>query len=218
MGDAVGLIHVMGGEEDGGLLGFVEVLDVGPELVAALRIEAEGGFVEEEDFGGVQEAAGDFEAALHSAGEGFDVGILALPEFEELEQVLGALGAELAGDVVEDSVEVHVFVRGLLVVEAGILEDDAETLAGLLLADGRVEAVELDAAAGGTEQGGEHLDCGGFAGSVGAEEGEDFALGDVEGDVVDGEEIAEFFGEVVDVNHGGVILVDCLIWGLYWMR
>src|SRR6185437_5330267 len=106
-----------------------EALNVRPELIAALRVEAERGLVEEEDGGRVQEAAGDLEAALHAAGEGLDVAVLALPQLEGLEQKLDALGAQLARDVVEDAVEVHILVGGLLGVEAGVLKDDAEALA-----------------------------------------------------------------------------------------
>ena len=44
----------------------------------------------------------------------------------------------------------------------------------------------------GREQRGQHLDGGGLAGAVGPQKGEDFAFGDLEGDVIDGGEIAEF--------------------------
>ena len=53
----------------------------------------------------------------------------------------------------------------------------------------------LDGAAGGREQAGEHLDGGGFAGAVGAEEAEELAGLDGEVDVVDGGEVAETAGE-----------------------
>ena len=67
MGDAVGLVHVMRGEEDGDVFGFVEVLDVRPKLIAALRIEAKRRLIEEENFGRVQQAARDLETALHAS-------------------------------------------------------------------------------------------------------------------------------------------------------
>lgn len=51
-------------------------------------------------------------------------------------------------------------------------------------------------------------DGGGFAGAVGAEEGEDFRGGDFDGEVVDGGfccfAVAEGFGEVEDAEAGGV--------------
>ena len=42
-----------------------------------------------------------------------------------------ALDAHLARNIVEHGVQFHVLVGGLLAVEAGILEDDAEPFAGL---------------------------------------------------------------------------------------
>src|SRR5277367_4750306 len=96
MGHPVGFIHVMGGEKDGGLFRFIEALDVGPELVAALRIETERGLVKKQNFGSVQKAAGNFQPPLHAAGESLYVGVFALPKFKELEQFFSALRAEFA--------------------------------------------------------------------------------------------------------------------------
>src|SRR6185437_16326392 len=115
--------------------------------------------------------------------------------------MLDALDAQLARYMVEDAVEVHVLVGGLLGVEAGVLEDDAEALACLFGLDGGVEAVKLDGAAGGPQQRGQHLDGGGFACAVGAEKGEDLALAYVEGDVFDGGEVAKGLYQVLNANH-----------------
>ena len=52
--------------------GFVQVLDVRPELIAALRIEAERRLVEKQDLRRVQESARDLEPPLHAAGERLD--------------------------------------------------------------------------------------------------------------------------------------------------
>ena len=104
----------------------------------------------------------------------------------------------------------HVFPGGEVAVEAGILKDDAETLARFVLVGLRVEPVEFDGAAGGLEQRGEHLDGGGLPCAVGPEEGEDLAFVDFEGDVVDGGEGAEGFDEVADTNHGGRSRVSIL--------
>ena len=58
--------------------------------------------------------------------------------------MLNALGAHLVRHVVEDAVQLHVFVGGLLAIEAGILEDDAEALACLALLHPGIETVEMD--------------------------------------------------------------------------
>ena len=59
-----------------------------------------------------------------------------------------------------------------------------------------VEAEDLDAAGGGGEEAGEHLDGGGFTGAVGAEEAEELTGRDGEVDVLNGGEVAETAGEV----------------------
>ena len=53
----------------------------------------------------------------------------------------------------------------------------------------------------GVSERGEHLDRGGLAGAVGAEEGKDFSFGDVERHVIDGFDLAERLDQIVDVNH-----------------
>ena len=119
------------------LLGLVQVLDVGPELVAGLRIEAERGLVEKQDLGRVQESAGDFQAALHASGKCLDVIVPAFPELEQFQQLFDALRALLARDLVEHGVQFHVLVGGLLAVEAGVLEHDPELSPGFILVDCR---------------------------------------------------------------------------------
>ena len=51
---------------------------------------------------------------------------------------------------------------------------------------GRVQPVQLDAAAGGLQQGGEHFDRGRLAGAVRPQERDDLAPLDFKGDVVHG--------------------------------
>src|SRR5690606_26642026 len=61
-GDAVaqpvGLVEVVGGEDDGGAAGG-EVRDGVPDFAAPGRVEAGGGFVEEQDLGGQDHAGGE---------------------------------------------------------------------------------------------------------------------------------------------------------------
>ena len=173
VGHTVGFVHVVRGEEHGHALGLVDLLHMRPELVAALGIEAQRGLVEEENARRMQKAARDLQPPLHAAGEFFDLVVAAFPEFEELEQLFGALAADFVRDVIEDAVHLHVLPGGQVAVEAGVLEDDAEAPARFVLLALRIEAVQFDGAAGGLQQRGEHFDGGGFPGAVGAEEGED---------------------------------------------
>ena len=87
MRHTVGFVHVMGGKEDCGLLGFVQVLDVGPELVAGLRVKAESGLVQKQNFWRVQKSASNFQAALHASGKCFDVVVSAAPRVRTISKV-----------------------------------------------------------------------------------------------------------------------------------
>ena len=65
--EEVGLLHVVGRQDDRHAGLFVELADVLPDVAARLGVEAQGRLVEEEDLGPVDQAAGDLEAALHAA-------------------------------------------------------------------------------------------------------------------------------------------------------
>ncbi len=85
----VGLVHVVGGEDDGLALAVVIADDV-PEQQAGLRIEAGGRLVEEQHFGIVHHGAGDGEALHHAAGEAADHVVGAVGQLEAFQQFGGA--------------------------------------------------------------------------------------------------------------------------------
>jgi hypothetical protein len=71
----------------------------------------------------------------------------------------------------------------------------------MLLLHRRVQPIQLDAAAGRTQQRGQHLDGRGFARAIGTEKGKYLSLRDVEADVLDGGEVAKALDQVVDRDH-----------------
>jgi len=76
---------------------------------------------------------------------------------------------------------------------------------------------DLDGAGGGREEAGEHLDCGGFAGAVRAEEAEELAGGDGEVDVLNGGEVAETAGEACRGDGGGHVW-EAYLRGESWLE
>ena len=68
-----------------------------------------------------------------------------------------------------------------------------------------IEAGDCGCSRGGREEAGQHAHGGGFSGAVGAEEPDDLAFGDGEGDVVDGGGAGVPFCEVFDCDHVGLI-------------
>ena len=65
---AFGFVHVVGGDEEGDALAG-ELKEEVPEGAAGDGVNAGGGLVEEDDFGGVDDGAGEGEALLPAAGE-----------------------------------------------------------------------------------------------------------------------------------------------------
>ena len=173
-----------------------------PELVAALRIEAERGLVEKEDLRRVQKSARNLQPPLHAAGELLHLIFAPIPQLEELQQFLGPLAANFVRHMVEHAVDFHVFPGRQIAVEAGILKHDPEALARLVLLRLRVEPVEFNGAAGGLQQRGQHFDGGGFACPVGPEKGKDLALRHVERDIVHGGKRAKGLHKVLHLDHG----------------
>ena len=75
--EALGLLHVMGGEDDGAA-GLLELVDQVPEMAAGLGVEAGGGLVEKEQFRVAHQGAGHGQALLLAAGETADPGMALL--------------------------------------------------------------------------------------------------------------------------------------------
>jgi hypothetical protein len=73
VGEAVGLLEVLGGEQHVGAAGD-EGVDGLPQLVAAARVEAGGGLVEQQHAGCADQAGTEVEAATHATGVGPDRG------------------------------------------------------------------------------------------------------------------------------------------------
>ncbi|CAM5269534.1 hypothetical protein STENM223S_02555 [Streptomyces tendae] len=88
--ELVGLVQVLRGQQDGGALCDDRAHDV-PHLVAAARVEAGGGLVEEQQVRGVEDGRGDVDAAPHAARVLLDLLAGRLGETERLQQLGGAL-------------------------------------------------------------------------------------------------------------------------------
>ena len=71
VGQLVGLLEVLRGEDDGGAVAHQVAEDV-PQVAAAARVEAGGGLVEEQHLGDGHQAGGQVEAPAHAARERLD--------------------------------------------------------------------------------------------------------------------------------------------------
>ena len=166
-GEGVGFFEVVGGEEDGFAVGG-QGADLGPEGAAGFYVEADGGLVEEDEVGVAGEGEGEEDTLFLAAGELTKEAVFEAFEVGEADEFARGEGA---GVVAAEEVDVLADAEGFW--GAADLEHDAGAEA--VGAEARVLAEDVGLAVGGGAEAEEELDGGGFAGAVGAEEGDYFA-------------------------------------------
>lgn len=178
---ALGLVHDVGGDEEGRAAACRDVVEEVPEVAAQDRVEADGRFVEDQEFGGAEEGDGQGDAAALAAGEiaGQDVGVGGEVDVGcgAGDVVVAAVGGGSAG--VEDRGEVvEVLADGQVVVDRRGLGDVADAGAQGGVAGGAAEDVEGAGDLGLGADDGAHE--GRLAAAGGAEQAGDLAAGDGE--------------------------------------
>ena len=120
------------------------------------------------------------------------------------QQAGGLVGDGLAAGVVQFDHGADVLLDRHAAEDRGLLRQIAEAHAGALVhrLAGDVLAVEPDLAAVRGDQAGDHVEAGGLAGAVGAEQAGDLAALDVQGDVAHHLTLAEGAGDVLDAQAG----------------
>ncbi len=88
VGQCVGLLEVLGREEDGHPQLGVEPTDLGPDAGPAERVEPCGRLVEEEDLGVVDEGRRQVEPALHAPRVGADAAIDRIADVDQVEHLV----------------------------------------------------------------------------------------------------------------------------------
>jgi hypothetical protein len=129
-GDAVAalrLVEVVGGQEERGRLPFADVIEVRPHLGACLRVQADGGFVQEQHARAVEQAAGDLQPSPHAAGEGAYERVAACRQADEIQHRVDPGGQRRAREGVQVGVEAEVLPGREVPVQRGLLEDETET-------------------------------------------------------------------------------------------
>ena len=203
----LGLIHVVRGEDEG-RAALLEAEQAVPQDVARLRVEPGGRLVEQQDAGVVDEAARDREAALHAAGELVDLALGLVSQLREVEQLVGLLRADLAGQAEVAAVDVEVLAGVELTVEVVLLRHDPQAGADLGPMVVGIEAEDAQTPARAGRDGADHLHRRGLARAVRAEQAERLPRRDLERQAVDREEVGlalDLVGldEVLGFDHGG---------------
>ncbi len=203
VGQLVGLLQVLGGEQHGGAGGdqFPYAL---PGVGAAARVEAGGGFVQDDHGRAGDQRPGEVEAAPHPAGVGAAGPVGRLRQAEAVEEFGGAPAGGAASRAVQAGHQVQVLAAGQLLVDGGVLAGEAEAGPDRLGGGADVVARHPGAARVGPQQGGEDADGGGLAGAVGTEQAEDGAGRGVQVDPGEGLLGAEALGEPFGAQGGPV--------------
>ncbi len=206
-GDARAHVRELGEDvrrEEDGLPHATQLHQQIAHLDARARIEVARRLVEDEHLRIVQQRARELDALLHALGELGHQSFAQRAEIGELDDRGDRARALGDGHAIGGREKIEVLADGDALVDAGVIGHVADATTHAFGIDLDVDAVDLDTAAARFEQRAHDADGGGFAGAVGAEEGEDFPFGYVEGDVVDGVDGAERFNEVLDTDHAEV--------------
>ncbi len=186
VGDGVGLLEVVRGQQDRGAELTVEALHLLLQVDAVLRVEPGGRLVEEHQPRPVDQADRHVEAAALAAGEGRDRAAGVLGEVEGREQLLGPLPCDGPGQPVRAGLADDLVPAALLVPGGVALPDVPDRAAyGALLAHDVVPR-DLGRARRRGDERGQHAQRRRLAGAVGSEEGDQLAVGHLEVEPADG--------------------------------
>ena len=205
VGERVGLLEVLRGQEDAGALGGQHADQV-PDVVALAGIEARGRLVEEDHLGPADQARGEVEAPPHATGVRLDATIGGLGEPELIQQLRGTGPGVGPAEVEQAGEQLEVLPAGQLLVDRGVLPREADRAAygggikqDVVAGDGRLAGF-------GLQQRREDADCSGLARTIGTEDSEDGAFGNDKVDAVESDGVAvvlrEPFGFDGVVGHG----------------
>ncbi len=200
--EPLGLVEVVGGEQDRHLALGPQPGDHVEQLVAHAGVEADGRLIEEEDGGPGDERPGDLQPPALAAAVGPDRSVGQLGEAEPF----GHLGAPGPGggsvEAEQAAVDLEVAPPGERPVDDGLLKHDGALAPGGQRFRGQVETGQAGAAGGGYDGRREHPDGGRLAGAVGPEQPEHLPGGDGEVDIPDGFHAAGVrLAQPVDVHH-----------------
>ncbi len=199
----LGLVHVVGGDQDGHALAG-HVVDELPELAAADGVDAGGRFVEKEHARPVDDGTAQPQPLPPATGEVCGELVLAAHQPGHA-QDLGLAPAQIrAREPIDLAVEADVLAGGQVLVEREKLRHVAHVCLHGLGLGGRVVAQHATAACARLEQAQQHADGRRLAGTIGAQPAVDFAAAHGKADVIHGDEVAKALGQAFD--HDGRVV------------
>ena len=185
IGERIGLLEVLRGQEDGHTFAPRQPLDLLPEGRPALHVETGRRLVEEEDTRAVDERHREVESPLHPARVAADAPVGGLGQPDPSEKLVGAGPPLGARESLERRLEPKVLATGQERVERGLLEGGADDRAHLRPLLGDVVPGHARGSLGRREERRQHVHRGRLPRAVGPEEAVDLTGLDHEVDSVD---------------------------------
>ena len=185
-GQGVGLLEVVGGEHDRAAGVLVQAADEVLEVGAVLGVETGRRLVEEQHAGQVDQAHRDVEPAPLAPGERGDLAVGHGGEVEVLDEVGGPASGLAPRQAVGAALADQLVAAELAVTGAVALADVADRAAYLALSGDDVMTGDLGGPRRRRDESGEHAQGGRLARTVGAEEGDELALTDLQVEATDG--------------------------------
>jgi len=121
----VNFLYEVGCPQDRELFFCAEGTHMGEDMVAAVDIEANGGFIEEEELWFMEQGANDFHAPPLSAGEESGFCLAVFYEVRLFQQVEATLGGVFFGHAMERGVIEQILLSRQVEVEGDMLKDDS---------------------------------------------------------------------------------------------
>ncbi len=198
---ALRLLHVVRRVQHAGAgiaLGFDQV----EQPRARLRIDADGGLVEQNHGRLVHDAAAEIQAALHAAREFLGQVFGPVAETDVLENLIDTRVERLAGEPVGTAPVTQVLDRRKVFVQREFLRHDTQVAARSLAVRDHVMAGDGSMARCRLEEAGNAVDRCRFARTIRSQQAEYRAVSGAETDSVNGDEIAVVLGKFGDGQHG----------------
>ena len=188
LAELVGLLHVVGGEQDG-LAFAVQLTEQVPQGEPALRIEARCRLVEEKHRGAVEDGPRHHEPLRHPPGQCVHRRLGPLGQLELVKQLIGGLPRCLRPHAEQAAVEVEVLPDGELAIEGVLLRNDPAQLFRQRRMCRDVDARDERAPGCRHHARGQHPRRRRLPGAVGSQQAKDLARPDVKVEPVNGGEV-----------------------------
>src|SRR6266567_721090 len=209
--DGLHFAQFVGGEENGFAFVF-EALDDFAHLHAAQRVQAAGGFVQNEKLGVVNEGLRQADALLHAFGVGFDLTFAGRFQLDQLEQRINPPSSFGTGNAKNAGIKSEQLFGSEEFVVIGQLGQIADPLPRNRLA--HVDSEETRLAAGRVNKTQQHIHGCCLAGAVGAKEPEHFPCPNAQVEVLDGDlsvRAGEVFGFLGPNGAGKTTTMNVLL-------